>query len=178
MWRHHCIYYQRCCWETLRNIPGHWTDDDFRMPFLSLPCANAPPSRVCIQDAFIMKISVSRVVADVPLGNSCFCYVASLEKAWERTGGRGEEVSVNAPATNTRASVCSGVHTHAHAISIVASVPSTEGRARSRTGAHFYSMSRCTTYFDVRNGCALGLCQRDRQSGWNRRLRSRRCVSR
>lgn len=45
-----------------------------------LPNAAPLPAPTRIQDSFIMKISVSRAVADVPLGNSCSYCVASLGK--------------------------------------------------------------------------------------------------
>lgn len=89
------------------------------------------------------------------------------ERAAARVRERGW-VSVNAPATDTLGIVCSGVHTRPTPRGGVG-VPSTRTRPRASLLFHVAVLS---TYLDVWNGRALGLCQRDRQSGWNRRLRS------
>lgn len=113
-----------------------------------------------IQDAFIMKISISRAVADVPLGNSCSCYVASLEKRGRRGRERGRRVSgrvsVNALVSDTRAEVYATAFTHA--------TPSWcwypfDPHAR----APFYSMSRCSSTFGTGapSGCASGIAGAD-----------------
>lgn len=83
-----------------------------------------------------MKISIFRAVADVPLGNSCSCYVASLE-AWQRGRERDRwvgwmSISVNALVTDTLACLTP-------VVMLVFLQPS-----RTRARARFYSMSRCS----------------------------------